>query len=106
MREKIRTYDEDYEKLIIDIRSNQIQVESLQKEFLKVTKDISRNAYVKRINDVNTNFNKQKNEFGKVNQKTFCKNFFFNAILKINNLERSMLSSRTLRARCSSIYQP
>ncbi len=70
MREKIRTYDEDYEKLIIDIRSNQIQVESLQKEFQKVTKDISRNAYVKRINDVNNNFNKQKNEFGKVGIKS------------------------------------
>lgn len=67
VRDKLKQYDEDYEKLCNDIRSNQTQVESLQIELSKTQKDVNRQLYIKKINDINTNFKKQKNEFGKIN---------------------------------------
>jgi len=67
IRDKLKQYDEDYEKLCNDIRSNQTQVESLQTEFSKTQKDVNRLLYIKKINDINANFKKQKNDFGKIN---------------------------------------
>ena len=67
IRDKLKQYDEDYEKLCNDIRSNQTQVESLQTEFSKTQKDVNRLLYIKKISDINANFKKQKNDFGKIN---------------------------------------
>ena len=67
IRDKLKQYDEDYEKLCNDIRSDQTQVESLQIEFSKTQKDVNRQLYIKKINDINANFKKQKNDFGKIN---------------------------------------
>lgn len=67
IRDKLKQYDEDYEKLSNDIRSTQTQVESLQIEYTKTQKDVNRQLYIKKINDINANFKKQKNEFGKIN---------------------------------------
>lgn len=58
--------ENDYDGLIGKIKGNQQLRANLQNEYMKMPKELTRNYFVKRINDVNANFKKQKNDLGKV----------------------------------------
>ena len=69
LKEKIKQYDENYEKLEANLRSDTSQIEVLQQEYAKGPKDVNILAYIKKINDTHNNLKKQKAEYAKVANK-------------------------------------
>ena len=76
IQNNVKFIEGDYENLIQKIRNNYDTKTMLQNEFMNMPKEISRNVFIKRVNEVINNFKKQQNELSKVDFDKFDTKFF------------------------------
>ena len=63
---KAKTIDEETQKLVNDIRNNEIVLKEVNEEYQNIPKVFSRGGYVERIKNISNNLSKQKNNFGMI----------------------------------------
>jgi len=66
IKSKIKFLETDYDALNLKIRTNQEIKIYLQNEYQNLPKEVSRNVFIKRINEINASYMKQKSELNKV----------------------------------------
>jgi hypothetical protein len=66
IKSKIKFLETDYDALIQKIKTNQDIRIYLQNEYTNLPKEVSRNVFVKRINEINTSYMKQKNDLNNI----------------------------------------
>jgi len=66
IKSKIKFIENDYDSLIQKIKTNYELKAHLQNELQNLPKEVTRNVFVKRINELNATYLKQKNELAKI----------------------------------------
>jgi len=66
IKSKIKFLETDYDALNQKIRTNQEIKLYLQNEYQNLPKEVSRNIFIKRINEINASYMKQKSELNKI----------------------------------------
>jgi len=66
IKSKIKFLETDYDALNLKIRTNQEIKIYLQNEYQNLPKEVSRNVFIKRINEINASYMKQKSELNKI----------------------------------------
>jgi len=66
IKSKIKFLETDYDSLVQKIKTNQDIRIYLQNEYTNLPKEVSRNVFVKRINEINASYMKQKNDLNNI----------------------------------------
>jgi len=66
IKSKIKFLETDYDSLVQKIKTNQDIRIYLQNEYTNLPKEVSRNIFVKRINEINASYMKQKNDLNNI----------------------------------------